>query len=111
MAHKLTDGQAGYWQAHSTTLASGGRVRVSGVTVGPGDEFVPYEWETDDAAYNPSRYDATFLVADGPTQLAGARPAALRTFGPPQRTYSYDGYTIMVWDTNLLTRLGRPGLV
>jgi hypothetical protein len=111
VAHKLTDGLAGYWQANSTTLASGGRVRVSAVTVGPGDEFVPYEWETDDTAYNPSRYDATFLVADGPAQLAGARSAALRTFGPPQRTYSYDGYTIMVWDTNLLTRLGRPGLV
>jgi hypothetical protein len=111
VAHKLTDGLAGYWQANSTTLASGGRVKVRGVTVGPGDEFVPYEWETNDAGYNPSRYDATFLVADGPAQLAGARPAALRTFGPPQRTYSYDGYTIMVWDTNLLTRLGRPGLV
>jgi hypothetical protein len=111
VAHKLTDGLASYWQANSTTLASGGRVRVSGVTVGPGDKFVPYEWETDDAAYNPSRYDATFLVADGPAQLAGARPAALRTFGPPQRIYSYDGYTIMVWNTNLLRRLGHPGIV
>jgi hypothetical protein len=111
VAHKLTDGLASYWQANSTTLASGGRVRVSGVTVGPGDEFVPYEWETDDAAYNPSRYDATFVVADGPAQLAGARSAALRTFGPPRRIYSYDGYTIMVWDTNLLRRLGHPGIV
>ena len=111
VAHRLTDGLASYWQANSTTLASGGRVRVSGVTVGPGDEFVPYEWETDDAAYDPARYDATFLVADGPAQLAGARSAALRTFGPPRRTYSYDGYTIMVWDANLLSRLGHPGLV
>jgi hypothetical protein len=111
VTHGFTDGLASYWQANSTTLASRGRVRVSGVTVGPGDEFVPYEWETDDAAYDPSRYDANFLVADGPGQLAGARPAALRTFGPPQRVYSYDGYTIMVWDTNLLTRLGHPGLV
>jgi hypothetical protein len=111
VAHKLTDGLASYWQANSTTLASGGRVQVSGVTVGPGDEFVPYEWETDDAAYSPSRYDATFLVADGPAQLAGARSAALHTFGPPQRTYRYDGYTIMVWDANLLRRLGHPGLV
>ena len=111
VTHGFTDGLASYWQANSTTLASDGRVRVSGVTVGPGDEFVPYEWETDDAAYDPSRYDANFLVADGPGQLAGARPAALRTFGPPQRVYSYDGYTIMVWDTNLLTRLGHPGLV
>jgi hypothetical protein len=111
VAHGLSDGLASYWQANSTTLGSGGRVRVSGVTVGPGDEFVPYEWETDDAAYSPSRYDATFLVADGPAQLAGARPAALRTFGRPERIYSYDGYTIMVWDTNLLRRLGHPGVV
>jgi len=110
-AHGLTDGLAAYWQANSTTLASGDRVRVSAVTVGPGDEFVPYEWETDDAAYDPSRYDATFLVADGPAQLAGARPAALRTFGPPRHTYSFDGYTIMVWDTNLLLRLGHPGII
>jgi hypothetical protein len=111
VTHGFTDGLASYWQANSTTLASGGRVRVSGVTVGPGDEFVPYEWETDDAAYDPSRYDANFLVADGPGQLAGARPAALRTFGRPARIYSYDGYTIMVWDTNLLRRLGHPGLI
>jgi hypothetical protein len=111
VAHGLTDGLASYWQANSTTLASGGRVQVSAVTVGPGDEFVPYEWETDDANYDPSRSDATFLVADGPGQLAGARPAALRTFGPPRRIYSYDGYTIMVWDTNLLSRLGHPGLI
>ena len=111
VARGLTNGLASYWQANSTTLASGGRVQVSAVTVGPGDEFVPYEWETDDANYDPSRYDATFLVADGPGQLAGARPAALRTFGPPRRIYSYDGYTIMVWDTNLLSRLGHPGLI
>ena len=111
VAHGLTDGLAAYWQANSTTLASGGRVQVSGVTVAPDGKFVPYEWETDDAAYNPSRYDATFMVADGPAQLAWVRAAALRTFGSPQRTYSYDGYTIMVWDTNLLSRLGHPGLV
>jgi len=111
VAHGLTDGLAAYWQANSTTLASGGRVQVSGVTVAPDGEFVPYEWETDDAGYNPSRHDATFMVADGPGQLAWVQSAALRTFGPPQRIYRYDGYTIMVWATNLLRRLGHPGLV
>ena len=111
VAHGLTDGLAAYWQANSTTLASGGRVQVSGVTVAPDGEFVPYEWETDDAGYNPSRHDATFMVADGPAQLAWVQSAALRTFGPPQRIYRYDGYTIMVWATNLLRRLGHPGLV
>ena len=95
----------------SGPLASGGRVRLSGVAVTPDGEFVPYEWETDDSRYDPSRHDATFMVADGPAQLAWVRSAALRTFGPPQRTYRHDGYTIMVWDANLLSRLGYPGLV
>ena len=109
-AHGLTDGLAGYWEANSTTLASGGRVRVSGVTVAPDGQLVPYEWETDDASYNPALRDATFVVAGGPAPLPWAQSAALRTFGRPARTYSYDGYTIMVWNANLLPRLGRPGI-
>jgi hypothetical protein len=108
-AHRLTDGLAGYWQANSTTLASGGRVQVSAVGLAGDGEVVPYEWETDDAAYNPVRHEATFMLADGPAQLALAQPAALRTFGAPRRVYRYDGYTIMVWDTNLLRRLSHPG--
>jgi hypothetical protein len=111
LAHGLTDGLAGYWQADSTTLASGGRVQVSGVTVAPDGELVPYEWETDDASYNPSLHDATFMVAGGPAQLPLAQSAALRAFGRPRRIYRHDGYTIMVWDTNLLRRLGHPGIV
>lgn len=111
VAHGLTDGLAGYWQANSTTLASGGRVQVSGVTVAPGGELVPYEWEADDTNYDPSLHDATFMVAGGPAQLPWAQSAALNTFGAPARTYSYDGYIIMVWDTNLLSRLGHPGLI
>jgi hypothetical protein len=111
VAHGLTDGLAGYWQANSTTLASGARVRVCGVTEAPDGKLVPYEWETDDANYNPSLHDANFVVADGPAGLPFAQSAALRTFGPPQRTYSYRGYLIMVWDTNLLRLLGHPGIV
>jgi hypothetical protein len=111
VAHGLTDGLAGYWQANSTTLASGARIRVGGVTEAPDGKLVPYEWETDDANYNPSLHDANFMVADGPAALPFAQSAALRTFGPPQRTYRYRGYLIMVWDTNLLRLLGHPGIV
>lgn len=106
VAHGFTDGLAGYWQANSTTLDSGGRVHVSAVTLTGRGYLTPYQWETDDAGYNPSLHDATFVVADGPAPLPYAQWAASRTFGPPQRIYHYDGYTIMVWDTNLLTRLG-----
>ncbi len=111
VARGLTDGLAGYWEANSTTLASGGRVQVSGVTVAPDGKLVPYEWETDDTDYNPSLHDATFVVAGGPAPLPWVQSAALRTFGRPERVYRHDGYTIMVWDTNLLSRLGHPGLI
>jgi hypothetical protein len=110
VAHGLTDGLAPYWQANSTTLASGGRVTVSGVADAPDQKLVPYEWEAEDANYDPSQRDATFVVAEG-AQLPWVRGAAEHTFGLPQRTYSYDGYTIMVWDSNLLLSLGRPGIV
>jgi hypothetical protein len=105
-AHRLTDGLAGYWEASSTTVDSGGRVQVSAVTLGGHGHLVPYQWETDDSGYNPSLHYADFVVTDGPIPLRGAWSAALRTFGRPQRVYRYDGYTVMVWDTNLLRRLG-----
>ena len=106
VAHRLTDGLAGYWQANSTTLDSGGRVLVSGVTLARDGDLAPYLWETDGSGYHASLRYANFVVADGPVPLHGAQPAALRTFGRPQRVYHYDGYTVLVWDTNLLRLLG-----
>jgi hypothetical protein len=110
VSHGLTDGLAGYWQANSTTLDSGDRVLVSGVTEAPDGKLVPYEWEADDANYDPSQHDATFVVAEGP-QLPWVRGAAERTFGLPQHTYTYENYTIMVWAHNVLLQLGHPGIV
>jgi hypothetical protein len=106
MMHRLSDGLAGYWLANSTTVDTRGRVLVSAVTLGHGGRLVPYQWETDDANYNPSGHDANFVVTDGPDSLPGLQQAAVLTFGPPLRTFHTDGYTIMVWNTNLLTKLG-----
>lgn len=106
VAHRLTDGLAGYWQANSTTLASGGRVLVSAVAVAGDGYVVPYQWESDDASYDPARHDATFVVTAGPAVL----PRALHAFGRPLRTYRYDGYAILVWGTNLLRLLGHSGV-
>jgi hypothetical protein len=105
VAHRLTDGLADYWQASSTTVDSHGKVQVSAVVLGDHGRLVPYQWETDDSWYDPSLHYANFVVANGPLPLSGAWPAALRTFGRPQQVYRYDGYTIMVWHTNLLTHL------
>ena len=105
-AHRLSDGLATYWQANSTTLDSGGRIRLSAVKVGPGGALVPYQWETDDADFSPSQHYANFVVAAGTSALPGMQDAAVLTFGLAGRVYHDAGYVIMVWNKNLLTTLG-----
>lgn len=108
-AHGYTEGLAGYWQATSTTVDSGGKTLVAPVTPGAG---TIYAWESDAAWYNPGTHRANFVVAmanpNGP--LAGIPVSAGQEFfGPPAHTYRVDGYVIMVYRYNLLTRLaGNP---
>jgi hypothetical protein len=107
-AHGLTRGLASYWQANSTTLASGGQVVVSAVVPDVRDRLVPYLWESDLASYDPARNYANFVVADGPSAWAGMGVSAQLTFGRPARSYQVDGYTILVWNTNVLAKLDVP---
>jgi len=107
VGHGFRDGLAGYWEANSTTVASGGRVRVSAVTRTDNGKLTPYQWETNEQDFNASLHYANFLVAGGPTPLREAKASAELTFGPPQRVYQFDGYIVMVWDTNLLNKLVR----
>ena len=109
VAHGLTDGLATYWQANSTTVDSRRQVLLSAVVRNHSDRLVPYLWETDDADYDPALHHANFVVADGPSALPGMRLSAELTFGRPQRIYHADGYTILIWNTNLLAKLASPG--
>ena len=109
LAHRLTDGLATYWQADSTTVDSHRQVLLSAVVQDVRNRLMPYQWETDDANFDPARHHASFVVADGPDALPGMQLSAELTFGRPQRIYRADGYTIMVYDTNLLADLDRPG--
>jgi hypothetical protein len=108
VAHRLSDGLAGYWQANSTTVDSGARVTVSSVLVS-GGKLVPDQWETSDRAYDPSRHYADFFVIqdDGTYADMWTLAAAERTFGSPQRTYRFGRYTVLTWHANLLSDLGR----
>jgi hypothetical protein len=108
-AHGLTRGLASYWQANSTTVDSERRVQVSAVVQDVRDHLVPYLWETDVSSYDPARHYANFVVADGPAAPPGLQLSAELTFGSPARVYLAAGYTILVWDTNLLAKLDRPG--
>jgi hypothetical protein len=105
--HGFRAGLAGYWEANSTTVASGDRVLVAAVTRTADGDLTPYQWETNEQDFNPSLHYANFLVAGGPSPLKDAMASAARTFGPPQRVFHFDGYTVLVWDTNLLNKLVR----
>jgi hypothetical protein len=107
VGHGFRDGLAGYWEANSTTVSSGGRVLVSAVTRTDNGKLTPYEWETNEQDFDSSLHYANFLVAGGPVPLKEAKASAELTFGPPRRVYHFDGYTVMVWDTNLLDKLVR----
>jgi hypothetical protein len=104
-AHGLNHGLASYWQANSTTVASRGRVVVSAVVPDVSYRLLPYLWESDVASYDPARHYANFVVTDGPGAWPGMQQSARVTFGHPARTYHVDGYTILVWNTNVLVKL------
>ena len=106
-AHDLTSGLAGYWESNITTLSTGGRVRLAAVTNG-GTTAEPYE--SDAAWYDPAQFQANFIVSlAGSPDVSPVSPALVRAwYGTPQQVYTFDGYTVMVYDYNLLTRVTVP---
>jgi hypothetical protein len=112
VAHHQRDGLAAYWQGPETTVASGGRVLVAPVTA---SAAAADHWEASSAWYQPSRYRATFVIAelrpdDPRDSLTVVRVRA--RFGRPAAEYQVGGDIVMVYGYNLLSRLrGRtfPG--
>ena len=108
-AHHLSYGLGDYWNANTITLDSGNRVQVRYVSR-IGDKLVERPWETKSSWYDPAQYDATFLVTPGPADVcspgtpAGWQSVARATFGPPSATYHVDGFFVLVWHENLLSR-------
>jgi hypothetical protein len=108
VAHRLSDGLGGYWQANSTTLDSGTRITVSSVSVS-GGKVIPSSWETSEQQYESSLHYANFVVVqDGQTDPTALRQAAQATFGHPQQVYRWGRYTVLAWHANLLTALDHP---
>jgi hypothetical protein len=111
VAHGLRYGLGGGPSANVITVDSGGQVTVEPTDVRMG-RVGALLYQASAAAFDPRRHDARFLVTRLPA-VGPARPAettapdraVLATFGPPARTYRFDGYTVLVWNVNLLTRL------
>jgi hypothetical protein len=107
VAHHLTRGLGTYWAGSSTTLASGGQVRVAPtVANGKGART----WVTRPSWYDPATSYANFVVATdhGQTPWAFNVTGVLRVFGKPAREYRAGGYVILVWNKNLLSQVATP---
>jgi len=109
VAHGLRYGLAGV-SANVATVDSGGRVVLAATAVRAGRVgALLYQSKAD--AYDPRLHEANFLVTGTPTDGDGYAAeemptAAVRaTFGRPARVYRFDGYTVGVWNVNLLTKL------
>ena len=109
VAHGLRYGLGGS-SANVVTVDSGGRVDVMPVAV-RGGRVRALLYQTSAAAYDPRLHDANFLVTGVPAAQRGetgqtAPYSTVRaTFGPAARSYRFDGYTVLVWRVNLLTRM------
>jgi hypothetical protein len=111
VTHHLNSGLAAdYWLANSVTVDSGGQAEVRQVSIRNRLVTAPDSgWGYARPWYQPGRHDADFIVTDDAVGTAAWRSwlnSARHTFGPPARTYSYRQYTVLVWGTNLLSRLG-----
>jgi len=109
-ARHLHTGLSGYWEANAVTLASGDRVQVRLVNVSyRRGRLLPSSFEGKAEWYDPRRHAADFVVLfPGVAEYRGFTQewAVLATFGTPARTYHVGGYTILVWNKNLLRSLG-----
>ena len=74
-----------------------------------GGRLIPSTFESKAEWYDPDRNTANFVVLfPGVAGYPGftQEQAVLATFGQPARTYHVGSYTVLVWNTNLLSKLG-----
>ena len=111
VAHGFKYGLSTYFESNITTLDSGGRVHLVGVSWGA-DKSVPRIYQSEVSWYDPTLHYANFIVNTGADQPQALIPPGdwLKAFGPPAKTYHDGPYTILVWNKNLLEDLGRPGV-
>jgi len=106
VAHHLRAGlSTDYWVANSTTLDAGGRVTVRQISLNRHWRLVqPVTWGNRSDWYSPAQYRATFIVVDDarPGAWTAEWWGAVHAFGRPARTLHPDGYTVLVWNRNLL---------
>ena len=107
VARHLHTGLSGYWESNVVTLTSGDRVQIRTVALS-GGRVTPSTLESEAEWYDPDLNTANFVVLfPGVAGYPGftQEQAVLATFGKPARTYHVGSYTVLVWNSNLLSEL------
>ena len=107
VAHDLTSGLGGYWDADITSLDSGGKVTIAPL-VDAGK--YGYPWESRTAWFDPKVSSANFVIAHVQQLGAGYLTVGLATahFGKPAKEYFLGKTVVLVYDRNLLTSVIQP---
>jgi hypothetical protein len=105
-AHDLHNGLAGP-ESNVVTLDSGGRIHLLVMSFRP--PAAPDAYQSKDSWYYPWLHDANFVVTAPPGFIPVVPQAEiLASFGRPALVDHYQGYTIMIWQKNLLAHLAAP---
>jgi hypothetical protein len=107
VAHHLTSGLGGYWDADVTALGSGGQVTIAPVVDGG---RYGYPWESKTSWFDAKVSSANFVIAH--VQQLGAGyltvSVAARTYGKPAAEYFLGKTVVLVYDRNLLSSVIQP---
>ena len=107
LAHHLTSGLSGYWNANITTLITGGQVHLAPVTNGG---KYGYLWVAKEEWFDPRDSYANFILTT--TRPTGGSDVPLRDvlawYGKPARAYQVGQYTVVVYDHNVLQDVIKP---
>ena len=107
VAHHLTSGIGGYWDADVTALGSGGKVTIAPVVDGAG---YGYPWESKAAWFDPQGRSANFIIAHVQQLGAGYLSVGLAAgrYGKPAKEYFLGQTVVLVYDRNVLKSVIRP---
>jgi hypothetical protein len=109
--HHLSYGVAGYWEAGSITIGSGGQAQVRQVDIIGGT--LRRDWRESQASwYYPRLHRATFVVlgpTKPPTPRLGTVAEMRAILGPPAHVYHLGPDTVLTYRKNLLADVRPPG--
>jgi hypothetical protein len=106
--HHLTHGLGSYWVSAFVTVRSNEQVVIRQVIPHNGS-LQPYLFLVDGQWFNPANLQqANFIAYRKGDNISAYYNTSVRTFGKPDHQYHVNGFTILAWNTPLLTHI-QPG--